>query len=91
MPCSDGADDSHWLRREILEKQVKIDQLTRMLCRACRLLLKRGVDLPKILEDWYGLHQEVDRKRRERESREYQLQREEAKLQIQRLKKKFKL
>lgn len=91
MPCGSPWDDVGSLSREVATLNGRIADLTRLLCKACRLLVRHQVDLPGSLERWWEAHQEEDQKRRLLASAEYTARRNQAKREIARLKKKYQL
>lgn len=63
MPCSDGGPNYE----EVVEKQRRLDKVTRMLCGICRRVNKSGYDTlisnDAELTAWWSDHQAEDRKR----------------------------
>lgn len=68
MPCKDWEDDCrypHYSENHVNELQVRIDELTRMLCEATHYLYAGGViEHTSIeLQSWFHAHEKMDEKR----------------------------
>lgn len=64
MPCRDNgayADDC-------AELQKRCDNLTKLLCWACKRLLDKGVILPTDAHKWYNEHMKLDKERIKQEA-----------------------
>lgn len=61
MPCHDYSSSSEILA----EYREKVDLLTRLLCRACRLIALHQITIPADTElgRWWDRHQKLDAKR----------------------------
>ena len=63
MPCtltgSREGDLEYWLEASHKE----ITQIAQLLCKACALLEKEKVKLPKDLKTWWTKHQKIDEER----------------------------
>lgn len=65
MPCRDGGPEcgvehGTWY-------QIKIDELTRLLCTSCQVLERQVIPFPNDLRVWWIEHQTADKIREERE------------------------
>lgn len=71
MPCRDGGPTDY---EETVEKQRRLDKVTRMLCGLCRRVNKSGRDTlityDAELTAWWADHQAEDRKREAEEAAE---------------------
>lgn len=63
MPCSDAGYRRTYTQSEM---KAKVDEVTRLLCMACDLLVRNGITEPEV-DAWRLAHEEQDRTRLERE------------------------
>jgi hypothetical protein len=66
MPCNDGGPVYSGESWELREQRKKIDDLTALLCEACKHIPPGN--MPPAVGKWYAAHLEWDRKREEQEA-----------------------
>lgn len=76
MPCtftgSIEGDRAFFAERDLKEASAKLTELTQALCEAVKTLRDNKVALPPKVESFARNHDETDRKRKEKEAREYE-------------------
>lgn len=60
MPCTYTGSVEGDLRFWLDESDKKITQVAQLLCKACALLEKEKIKLPKDLKTWWIEHQKID-------------------------------
>jgi len=73
MPCYSNNVHTHTVIEEVRmpEDVEKINELTKLLCRATRILVKNEIQMPGQLNDWYEEHHKWDVERIKREKRNH--------------------
>ena len=69
MPCYDGGSEAYHIEKQKTERLMlikEINKLESLLCQACALLQNSKVELPKNLNAWKALHDEVDNHRKQK-------------------------